>query len=95
MAISKVQAHCIKIAVKTGNIELAVKLALMANVQHDSLNVIVYEARNDAVGCGITAHQFAGGLAALTAKGFYFPHEDPEYKGKWGRIANLKTEEEK
>ena len=81
---SPVQANLIKRAAQSGNIELAVKLCVMANLQMDKKGLFVYEAEQDAVSAGLTKHQFAGGLAALTKKGIYTPSDDPEYRGKFG-----------
>ena len=49
-----------------------------------SQGLFVYEARIDCENAGMTPAQFAGGLAALTAKGYYRPSDDPEYRGKYG-----------
>lgn len=67
---TKVQKNCIKIGVKTGNIETAVKISLMANLEGGNM-VYLDNAKADCIEQGMTAHQFAGGLAALTAKGVY------------------------
>ena len=90
--MTKVQAQCIKIAAKKGNIELVTKLALLANLENGN-EVFINNARSDAQKVGITAHQFAGGLSALTAKGFYVPSDDPEYKGWFGYVT-VKQEQE-
>lgn len=78
-----VKTHCMQVAVKAGKIELACKLALLANLENGN-GVFVDNAKGDAMNAGMTAHQFAGGLAALTAKGVYTPSSDPEYRGKFG-----------
>ena len=89
---SKVQALCIKVMFKKGNIGSAVKLAVMANLQPGNKGLFINEARADAEASGMTALQYAGGLSALTAKGFYTPSQDPEYKGKYGYWSNPEQE---
>lgn len=39
---------------------------------------------------GITAHQFAGFLSALEAKGLYRPYTCSEYRGIFGRVLMAK-----
>ena len=69
---TKVQANCIKVAVRAGKIELAAKLALMANLESCN-QVYLDNAKQDCESAGMTAAQFAGGLSALTTKGVYRP----------------------
>ena len=67
---SKVQLHCIKVAIKAGTIKTAVHIALMANVEGGNL-VYLDNAKALCEDLGITAHQFAGYLAALASDGKY------------------------
>ena len=67
---SKVQTHCIKVAMKTGNVKTAVHIALMANVEGGNM-VYLDNAKALCEEFGITAHQFSGYLAALTSEGKY------------------------
>ena len=62
---SKVQLHCIKVTIKTGNIKTAVQIALMANIEGGNM-VYLDNAKALCEDFGVTAHQFAGYLAALT-----------------------------
>lgn len=82
---STVQTHCIKVAAKAGKIELAVKLALLASTENGN-GVFLDNARALTDKAGLNAHQFAGGLSALTASGFYKPESDPFYRGHYGYI---------
>lgn len=79
---TQVQRHMIKVAVNAGKIELAVKLAILANLEGNG--VFIDSAKASALAGGMTAHQFAGGLSALTQKGAYRPSQDPEYNGLYG-----------
>lgn len=72
---SKVQKHMIAVAAKVGNIPLCCKLALMAS-QEGGGYVYLPNALGLVEEVGITAHQFAGGLSALAAKGEYKPTND-------------------
>ena len=64
--------NCVKVLVKTGNIKTAVHIALLANIENNS-EVYLDNAKALCVSVGITAHQFAGHLAALASEGKYTP----------------------
>lgn len=82
---STVQANCIKVLVKAGKIQQAVKLAVMANLEEGRHGgFFVGNAEYDALEAGMSKHQFAGGLAAMAKDGEYAPSDDPEYAGKYG-----------
>jgi len=68
--LTKVQTHCITLAIKRADITLAVKLALMANVEGGNY-VYLDNAKSDVSKHGVSAHQFAGALSVLTAQGYY------------------------
>lgn len=89
---TKVQMNCIKNMVKKGNVELAVKFACMSNLQPHGKGLFVYEARMTAEEAGLTPTQFAGGLSALTTKGYYEPSQDPEFKGQYGYWKDIDKE---
>jgi hypothetical protein len=78
-------ARCIAVATKAGKIELAVKLTLLANVGNGG-GVFLDAAMDDATAAGMTAHQFAGGLGALTVKGIYRASDEPTHKGMFGYV---------
>lgn len=81
---SQVQKQMIRIALKSGNGKLACKLALLAEAQPHSRNVILADAYS-LVRDQISSHQWAGYLSALREDGFYSPVYDADYKG-WGTI---------
>ena len=89
---SKVQMNCMKAAVNAGKIDVAVKIACLANIELNSNGLFVDNAKYDAMQAGMTALQFAGGLSALTSKGFYQASQDPEYKGTFGYWTESDTE---
>lgn len=75
--MSKVKTHLINLNLKAGNLKLAVKLALLNNIEGAN-SVYLDNAYND-VKSHITPHQFAGFLSALTADGFYRPTSDKHF----------------
>lgn len=75
--------NAVAMMVRNGKIEEAVKICLMCNLERGN-GVFVDNARDSAEKCGMNSHQFAGGLAALKAKGIYEPSTEPEYKGLYG-----------
>lgn len=84
---SKVQAALIKNAANNGNLTLAAKLAILANIEQGSNGVFVDNAYSD-VEQYMTRKQWAGCLSQLQKQGFYSPSQDPEYKGHYGYIVN-------
>jgi hypothetical protein len=83
--MTKVQAQCLKVAIQKGDMLLAVKLALMANLSDGGKTVYLPNAY-DAVQHVITLQQWAGYLGALATEGFYSASQDPEYAGYWGYV---------
>jgi len=67
--MSKVKANLIKFNLKNGNLKLAVKIALLNNLEGGN-QVYLDNAYGD-VRTGMTRSQFAGYLSALQADGFY------------------------
>ena len=82
--MTKSQQHLINLAAKNNNVELCVHLCILANLEEASKGFFVHNAEADAKDAGLTAHQFAGGLGSLAAKGFYKASQDPEYVGLYG-----------
>ncbi len=70
--MTNVQSQMIKIALNRNDVVLAVKLIIMANVESGNM-VYIPNVQADAIKSGITAHQVAGALSALTKQGFYTP----------------------
>jgi len=90
---SKVQTSCIATLVKAGKIEAATRIAVMANIEpgyegNTQQGFFVHNAEYDARQGGMSKHQFAGGLAAMTKKGEYVPCDDPDYSGSFGYFVN-------
>lgn len=81
---SKVQKHCIKIAMKTGNTKTAVYIALLSNIENNN-EVYLDNAKALCNEYGITARQFAGYLAALAAEGKY-----KQIDGTFGQMMQTK-----
>ena len=67
--MSKVKSHLIKVNVKLGNLKLAVKIALLNNLE--SGNQVYLDNAYSDISFAMTRHQFAGYLSALAADGFY------------------------
>ncbi len=80
-----VQAHCIRIAVRAQRVALAVRLILIAEVG-EGRGVFIANVQATAAQFGLSAHQFAGGLASLMREGFYEPSYEPEYNGAYGYV---------
>lgn len=83
--MSKVTGACLRMARKTNNKALAVKLALLANIENNNNGVFIDNAYSE-IHDFVTPNEFAGYLSALTKIGFYEPSQDTEYKGKYGYI---------
>lgn len=82
---TKTQANLIKIAANKGDLVLAAKLAILANIEQGSNGVFVHNAFGD-VEHVMTRQQWAGCLSQLTQQGFYAPSQDPEHKGHYGYV---------
>jgi len=67
--MTKTQANCLNTAIKSGNLELACKLALLANVEQGT-QVYLPNAYAD-IQPHVTRHQWAGYLSSLAKKGEY------------------------
>ena len=79
--MSNVKAHCIKVCIKAGKIEAAVRVALMANIESGGM-IYLPNAQAMLQGHGISPHEVAGYLSAMAEKGVYKPTDDP-YWGQW------------
>lgn len=78
--MSKVQQHCLKIAVQRGDLKLRCKLALMQSVENKYTNL---DNAYSKVREHVTPAQWAGYLSALTKEGVYGPVVG--YPG-WGKM---------
>ena len=89
--MTKVQKHNIKLAIKRGDIKLAVRLIVMCNIEtgycgNKLQGFFIGNAESDALAMGLSLPQFAGGLSAMKKAGEYTPSEDPEFRGKYGYL---------
>lgn len=75
--MSKVKTHLINLNLKAGNLKLAVKLALLNNLE--GANSVYLDNAYSDVKSHVTPHQFAGFLSALTIEGFYRPTSDKHF----------------
>lgn len=78
----------IAVNLKAGRIELAVKTAVLGNLEAGYTGKMrgffIGNAESDFMKAGGTLQQFAGGLGAMTKKGEYQASDDAEYKGHYG-----------
>lgn len=70
--MSKVNQNLFNVAVKKGNKELIVYMALKANMEGGNM-VYLPNAQSMAENAGVTAHEFAGYLSSLKQQGKYQP----------------------
>lgn len=86
--MSKVHANLIKVNLKAGNKELAVKTALLAAMSKGNVDILadgtkLYSVYLDnaynMVADGITRKEWAGYLSSLTNQGFYKPQYDQAF----------------
>ena len=86
--MSKVHANLIKVNLKAGNKELAVKTALLASIDSGNVDTLedgtkLYNVYLDnayaLVANGVTRKEWAGYLSSLTNKGFYKPQYDQAF----------------
>lgn len=71
--MSKVKANLIKVNMTAGKYELAVLIALRANIENGMVYLDnAFEALEKH---GMTRHQFAGYLSSLTKQGLYKAHD--------------------
>lgn len=89
--MTKVQEHNIKLAIKRGDIELAVRLVVMCNIESGYAGnrlqgFFVHNAEYDALSMGLSKQQFAGGLSAMKKAGKYQPSDEPGYRGNYGYL---------
>ena len=71
---SKTQTLAVKILTAKGKIEEAARIALWASIEGGDY-VYLDNAKNLCEKHGMSAHQFAGALSSLQAKGEYKPHD--------------------
>lgn len=84
--MTKTNAKCLEIAIKTGNKLLAVRLALLACVEGgDQVYLPNAQAKVSSV---VTAREFSGYLSALQKEGFYRSQGD----GFFGEIVRQQKE---
>lgn len=82
--MSKVKSSLIKVNLKSGNYELACKLALQNNVENNN-SVYLPNAYIEVSGV-LTKAQWAGYLSQLQQKGFYKASQDSEAQGYFGYV---------
>lgn len=85
---SKTQEMAVRVLTQKGQIEGAVRCALWSSVEGGDY-VYLDNAKGLCEKYGMTAHQFAGGLSALQAKGEY-KQED----GFFGRMIRREIKED-
>jgi hypothetical protein len=83
--MSKVKKNLVAVNLKNGNFKIAVFIALSLSLENGS---VYLPNAYDEVKIFMTKHQFAGYLSALAKDGKYYPLDDGEFFGFWGKINN-------
>ena len=87
--LTKVQAHCIKIALKTGHKTTACYIALCANIEENAHGGVFLDNAYYDVADSITRQEWRQALSVLALQGKYKASQDPEFKGHYGYVVKV------